>query len=287
MSDLVTGEAVVLDLRLAGLASRGLAVAIDLLIEAVGLIILLIIVAVSAGGLDDALVGALSIVVAVLVFVGYPVTLETLTRGRTVGKIALGLRVVRDDGGPIRFRQALVRGLTWFFVDFWVLGLAGAVAIFVSVTSAKGKRVGDLLAGTVVIRERIPATIGPAVWMPPQLAGWAAGLNVTAVPDGLALSVRQYLSRYDELNAGARATLGGQLAAQVSEYLGVRIPADGWAPTYLSAILAERRAREEARLRSATAQPVAAPQPQPQPQPEPRPEREPEPPAGGPFAAPG
>src|SRR2546421_645204 len=171
MSDLVTGEAVVLDLRLARLASRGLAVAIDLLIEVTGLVIRLIILTLPAGELDEALPGARSIVIAVLVFVGYPVTLETLTRGRTVGKLALGLRVVREDGGPIRFRQALVRGLTWFFVDFWVFGLAGAVAIFVSLASTKGKRVGDFLAGTVVIRERIPAAVGPVMGMPPQLRG--------------------------------------------------------------------------------------------------------------------
>lgn len=276
MSDLVTGEAVVLDLRLARLASRSLAFAIDLLIQLVGLILLLIILAAAASGLDDALAGALAIVIAVLVFVGYPVTLETLTRGRTVGKLALGLRVVREDGGPIRFRQALVRGLAWFFVDFWVFGFAGAVAIFVSLASAKGKRVGDFLAGTVVIRERVAATVGPAVGMPPGMAAWASEVNAMAVPDGLALAVRQYLSRYGELNEGARASLGGQLAAQVSQCLGVPVPTDGWAPTYLAAVLAERRAREQSRL---WPPPVVA-QPLP-------PEPGPEPPASGPFAAPG
>lgn len=268
MSDLVTGEAVVLDLRLARLASRGLAMAIDLLIQVAGAVILLLIVAASAGGLDDALLGALSIVIGVVVFVGYPVTLETLTRGRTVGKLAFGLRVVRDDGGPIRFRQALVRGLAWFFVDFWVLGLAGAVALFVSLASVKGKRVGDFLAGTVVVRERIPAMEGHPVGMPPALAGWAAGLNVTAVPDSLALAVRQYLSRYDQLNPGARATLGGQLAQQVSAYLGVPLPTDGWAPTYLAAVLAERRTREQAQQYPPPTPPSETP-------------------PSGPFAAPG
>jgi uncharacterized RDD family membrane protein YckC len=287
MSELVTGEAVVLDLRLARLASRGLAFAVDLLIQLVGLVILLFILAAAASGLDSALIGALSIVIAVFVFVGYPVTLETLTRGRTVGKLALGLRVVREDGGPIRFRQALVRGVVWFFVDFWVFGRAGAVAIFVSLASAKGKRVGDYLAGTVVVRERVTAAVGSAIGMPPGLAAWASELDVMAVPDGLALAVRQYLNRYGELNEGARASLGGQLAAQVSEYLGVPVPTDGWAPTYLSAVLAQRRAREQSRLRQPTAAlPAPAPATQPTPQPTP-PERGPEPPASGPFAAPG
>jgi hypothetical protein len=190
-------------------------------------------------------------VITVFVLIGYPVTLETLTRGRTVGKLALGLRVVREDGGPIRFRQALIRGLTWFFVDFWVVGFLGAVAIFVSLASAKAKRVGDFLAGTVVVRERIPAeATPPQVSMPPWLAGWAAELNVAAIPDGVALAIRQYLSRYHDLNAGARDQLGAQLAQQVSGYLGVALPADTWAATYLSAVLAERRNRELSRLAS-------------------------------------
>src|SRR5256885_17052871 len=87
MSDLVTGEAVVLDLRLARLASRGLAMALDLLIQVVGLVILLLLLDASTSSLDGALAGAISLVIVVTVLVGYPVTLETLTRGRTVGKI--------------------------------------------------------------------------------------------------------------------------------------------------------------------------------------------------------
>jgi uncharacterized RDD family membrane protein YckC len=280
MSDLVTGEAVVLDLRLARLASRGLAMALDLLIQLAALLILLLIVGLASLNLDDALIAAVSIVVGVAVLVGYPVTMETLTRGRTVGKMALGLRVVRDDGGPIRFRQALVRGLSGFFVDFWVAGLSGAVAIFVSLASKKGKRVGDFLAGTVVIRERIPVQPGTAAAMPPELAGWAAGLNVLAVPDDLALAIRQYLSRYYELNDGARASLGARLATQVAQCLGVPVPTDGWAPTYLAAVLAERRNREITRQQGEITGQQGEIGPGPQPAPGP-------PPPTGPFSAPG
>jgi uncharacterized RDD family membrane protein YckC len=265
----------VLDLRLARLASRGLAMAIDLAIQLAGLLVLLLVLASTA--LDETLVGALAIVIVVLVLIGYPVTLETLTRGRTVGKIALGLRVVRDDGGPIRFRHALVRGLAWFFVDFWAVGLGGAVAIFVSLASVKGKRVGDFLAGTVVVRERVPDPGGVVRGMPPAFAGWAAGVNVAAVPDDLALAVRQYLARYEQLSPGARAALGGRLAEQVGACLGTPLPTDGWAPTYLTAVLAERRAREQARLYTPPAASVPAPPPA----------KPPEPPPGGPFAAPG
>ena len=57
------------------------------------------------------------IIEVVLVFAGYPILMEWLTRGRTLGKIWLGLRVVRDDGGPIGFRQALVRGLAGLLIE--------------------------------------------------------------------------------------------------------------------------------------------------------------------------
>jgi uncharacterized RDD family membrane protein YckC len=259
----VTGEAVVLDLRVARLASRGLAAALDWLIQMVALAIVLVIFATSSGGLDDALNTAILLAIGVAVLIGYPVTLETLTRGRTVGKLALGLRVVREDGGPIRFRQALIRGLAWFFVDFWVAGLLGAVAIFVSLASVKAKRVGDFLAGTVVIRERMPAeTAPPPVSMPPWLATWAAELDVTAVPDQVALAVRQYLGRYGELAEGARDQLGAQLAQQVSGYLGVPLPTDAWAATYLSAVLAERRARELGRMASPAPPPASTESPE-------------------------
>ncbi|HEU5476060.1 MAG TPA: RDD family protein [Actinophytocola sp.] len=246
MSDLVTGEAVPLDLRLARLASRGVALLIDVSLQ---LAVLLVIGAFGVNSdLDTALLAAIGVLILVTVMVGYPVTFETLSRGRSLGKMALGLRVVREDGGPVRFRQALVRGLAGFFVDFWVLGLFGTVAVVVSGISAKGKRVGDYLAGTVVVQERIPVQAVPPVAMPPQLAGWAAGLDVAALPNDLALAVRQYLGRYHQLHPGARDALGARLAEQVSGHVGAPLPADGSAPAYLAAVLAERRAREQARL---------------------------------------
>jgi uncharacterized RDD family membrane protein YckC len=255
VSDLVTGEAVVLELRLAQLPSRAIAFAVDTAIMALGLASLLLPAGALAGGVDDSLATALLLVTVVAVVIGYPTLWETLTRGRTPGKYLLGLRVVRDDGGPIRFRQALVRALAGFFVDFWALGLFGCVALVVSLISPQGKRVGDLLAGTVVVRERVPVRGGPLAQMPPQLAAWAATLHLSALPDDLALAVRQYLSRVPELNPGVASDMGRRLAADVARYVGQDVPPDVPAWAYLSAVLAERRRRELARL--------GVPQPQP------------------------
>ncbi|MEU7785901.1 RDD family protein [Amycolatopsis sp. NPDC049159] len=247
-SELVTGEAVVLDLRVAKLASRALAMALDVLIQFALLLAAFIVLTLTVPGEDEALAVTLILVIVVLILVGYPVLAETLSRGRSLGKMAVGLRVVRVDGGPIRFRHALVRGLAGFVVDFWTLGLFGAVAVIVSLCSSDGRRVGDFLAGTLVVRERVPETTGhPAMAMPPGLEGWAAHLDLTRLPDDLALASRQFLTRFAQLRPEAAQALGWGLARQVSEALGTPVPPGVPAWAFLAAVLAERRNRDHAR----------------------------------------
>ncbi len=253
MSDLVTGEAVALDLRTAALPSRSVAAAIDLAAQLGVLLLLGLLAAVGSVDVSGALGDALGVLVIILVLVVYPVTFETLLRGRTPGKAAMGLRVVRDDGGPIGFRQALVRGLSGAFLEkpgitFFVL------PVVVSLLQPRGKRVGDLLAGTVVVQERVPVRSGTVAAMPPPLAGWAASLELSRLPDSLALSVRQFVARSAELTDAAREDLGGRLVAAVRAVTAPPPPpgTPGWA--FLAAVLAERRRRETARL-----QPVAPP----------------------------
>jgi uncharacterized RDD family membrane protein YckC len=195
---------------------------------------------------DDALAAAVVLTTVVLVVVGWPVTWETLTRGRSPGKMLLGLRVVRDDGGPIRFRQAFTRALAGVFVDFNPL-LLGAPAVIVSLCSTKGKRVGDLLAGTVVVRERVPQTVTPPLVMPDHLLAWAAGLPVTRIPDQLALQARQVLARRDELDPWQAQFWTEKLAGEVLAELGVAPPSGSDPVTVLAVVLTERRNRELAR----------------------------------------
>ncbi|WP_245778134.1 RDD family protein [Lentzea xinjiangensis] len=240
MGDLVTGEAVVLDLRVAQLASRAVAFAFDVAVQ-FGLLLLVLLI--SPADFDSALQTAFALALTVAVMIGYPTAVETLTRGRSLGKLVMGLRVVRDDGGAIRFRQALVRALGGFVVDFWVLGLGGAIALFVSLFSPRGKRVGDYLAGTVVIHTRAPKPTVDLAGMPPQLAAWASGLDLSQLPDELVLAVRQYLGRYAELSEKARWELGARLSDDVGA--AIRAPrAEHTHPhPYLAAVLAERRRR--------------------------------------------
>ena len=298
-SDLVTGEAVVLDLRVARLASRALAMMLDLLLQGVLLFVVFLIVVLATPSSDTSLVLAVVLVSFVLVMVGYPVLFETLSRGRTLGKMAVGLRVVRADGGPIRFRHALTRALCGVFVDFWLLGFGGAIAVIVSLLSRDGKRVGDYLAGTVVIRERVPdAGAAAVIMMPPQLAQWASQIDLTGLPDYLALAIRQYLGRMSELRPEAGQALGHGLAEQVGQRIGAPPPPGVPVWAYLSAVLAERRSRDQARVLGRPVEPAAVGQPvgtwpppqtyiHPPPQPSAPPAAEQPQPPQNPFSPPG
>lgn len=264
--DLVTGEAVVLELRLARAPSRALGFFMDGFVQILLLVGLIALVAAVGGVTDSALVMALFIAGIASIFVLMPATIETLSHGSSLGKLAIGLRVVRDDGGPIRFRHALVRALAAFFVDLWLLGWLG-IGLITSLASSRGKRVGDYLAGTVVVRERIPARDGPTAQMPPHLTEWAAGLDLSRIPNDLALAVRQYLSRIAELTPSVHEDMGRRLAAEVSGYIGQPVPPGVPAWVFLSAVLAERRNREFARLSPDIRQPVADPGSLPEPEP--------------------
>jgi uncharacterized RDD family membrane protein YckC len=229
--------------------TRALACAIDVALQGVVLIVLVSLLAGFLLGSEssEALAVALIFIVVLLVAVGYRVVMETLTRGRTIGKMVLGLKVVRDDGSSIRFRHALVRTLMWFFVDFapWFAACPGIVA---SLMNKQGKRLGDMVAGTVVIRERHQPMASPPLFVPGHLVQWAQSLELSRLSDDLANSARDYLARYTDLLPGAQTALGEALAARMAAVTAPAPPVPIIAPAYLSAILAERRRRELIRL---------------------------------------
>ena len=263
MAEVVTGEAVVLEVPCARFPSRLLALAIDMAIQVILLIVLFLIVGLAAqNGLDAASAGAIGLTVLVIVIVGYPVLWETLTRGASPGKYALGLRVVSDDGGPERFRQALVRALA-AVVEIWLL--LGCPALISSLLSDRGKRLGDLFAGTFVIQQRLPAkqNAAPLPVVPPELAFWGTGLEMSGLTEQTAETARRYLARLPELTPAAQAELGQRIAGAVSAQVSPPPPPGTPVWAYLSAVLAERRTREHARLAppSVAHAPPAAPGP--------------------------
>lgn len=270
--ELVTGDAVVLDIAIAQLPVRAAGALIDITVVAVGYLCSVVLWASTLGRFDRALTAAIMIIFAVLLLVGYPVAMETATRGRSLGKMVMGLRVVSDDGGPERFRQALFRALA-AVVEIWAL--TGSPAVIASLLSPSGKRLGDIFAGTVVISERGPAAAPPPL-MPPGLAWWASALQLSGLRPESAELARQFLGRAVQLDPHTRQMMAYRISGEVLAHISPPPPPDAPPEVVLAAVLAERHRRELARLQAGVPVPYFPPAPGPWP-----------PPGAGGFAPPG
>lgn len=211
---IVTPEAVVLDFDTAGVGTRVVAELLDLLVQGTALVIVLLALSVSAGATGSS--GSTIVVIAMfllsfLVLVGYPIAFETLWNGRTLGKAALGLRVVTREGAPIRFRHAAIRGI-FLLVELWLF--LGSLALASILLSKRNQRIGDLVAGTVVLRERVAVKAPTAVSFtaPWGYETYVASLDVSALTDAQYGLIRSFLLRLGELTAEARASLALRLA---------------------------------------------------------------------------
>jgi uncharacterized RDD family membrane protein YckC len=240
-----SGEAVRLELPEAGLSSRIVALTIDLIVELIVLFAVLMAAGFVMAGLDDAAGAAVGLVAMLAVILAMPVTIETLMRGRSVGKLAMGIRVVRDDGGPVRFRHSLVRGIFLVLVDLWTT--AGSVGLITSLANEKGKRVGDFFAGTIVVRDRFPTSLTPPRYpepVPPHLAQWAQSLPMSKLSNSVATSAASFLTRRTSLDPRARIATAGSIATAVAEQLGTPAPSANDAETFLLVVVQEKERRD-------------------------------------------
>jgi uncharacterized RDD family membrane protein YckC len=237
----VMPEAVELDLPAASIGLRICSALIDLVIVVAVLLAGIALVGQSAVLADQALLQALVTLALVAAVIAVPVAQETLLRGRTVGKLALGLRTVRDDAGPIGLRHAVIRALL-MFVEVWLSG--GSIAVIVALSNAKGKRLGDYLAGTYVVRDRVKLTGAPAPTSDPLLESWARGADMAALPDSLTVAVRQVLDRASTMTPAHHAALTAQLFSTVVAHVSPPPPAGAPPLAVMATVLAERRRRD-------------------------------------------
>lgn len=238
---IVTPEAVLLEFPTAGLGSRSLAFLIDLVARGLLLWMLLL---TAAGGLnlDETIAVVLLFASTFTILFVYPVAFEAAWNGRTPGKAVLGLRVITQEGGPVRFRHAAIRsalGLVDFFVG------AGAVAVLCALATRQSQRLGDLAAGTIVVRERqARRDTQPVAFAPPP--GWeayTAALEVSALGGEVAVLVRAFLLRAHELEPTARHARAVDLAGRVAGTLGVPFPPGTDPEAFLVAVTAAHQAR--------------------------------------------
>ncbi|TVP62899.1 MAG: RDD family protein [Nitriliruptor sp.] len=299
----VTPDAVALDLEVATIGSRGIAYLLDLaLFAAVFVVLSLVQLALGGGGWFDSGLGvAIALVLAFLWQFGYPIGFETLWRGRTLGKAAMGLRVVTVEGAPVGVRHATIRAVT---APFEVLLTTGLVASIASFASPRAQRLGDLAAGTLVVRERRIAREPQAATFrpPPGSETYVAQVDVSAVGPREYGLVRDTLRRAGELPAEARWQVASEVAGAIAPRVRPLPPAGTSPEAFLAAVAAavQRRATSGSRPPvSSLVPPPPLPAPSevlpPPPPPEGRPapgavgdEPPPAPPRDGPgFAAPG
>ncbi|MGK3953444.1 RDD family protein [Microbacterium sp. I2] len=239
--EVLTGEAVALDVQPLGFFMRALGVFIDMLLG-VGLILLFVLVTtwlIGLGAVDGAVFPILTIVVLVLVTVVIPTVVETTTHGRSLGKLAVGGRIVRTDGGAAGFRHAFIRALVGVFELWFTLG---AVAALVGAFTPRSQRLGDLLAGTYSERTRTPKLPDPALGVPPMLVEWAAVADVARLPERLSRRLAQFARSAANMEPSARARVAASLAREAAEHVS---PVPAVDPeTFLVAVVAVRRERE-------------------------------------------
>lgn len=226
--DVRTPESIAFSYELAGLGSRFLALVVDQIIQLLVLAAIVFGLFMAAARLPtphgetpisrqlaESIAIALLVIVVFSILFGYFIVFEAVWNGQTPGKKLLGLRVVRDRGYPIDFGASLIRNL--IRVGEWVLGYYVLAAIS-ALLSPENKRLGDIAAGTIVVRD---ARLAPAgaftqtnaepVYAPTSyLSGEERGL------------IKRFLERRDSLTENRRRELAEQLAARIRS----RVPAD-------------------------------------------------------------
>ncbi|GLI30888.1 MULTISPECIES: RDD family protein [Brachybacterium] len=247
---LITGDAVLLDLRTASFATRIVSAVIDGVLQLALLIggILSIAWFADRAALDDGFLAAGVLLASVLAYVGYPVLSELLLRGRSVGRLVMGTRVVRDDGGPVHVRQSVLRAVMAMF-EIW--STTGAVALVCSVIDRRSRRIGDLLAGTMVIQERMRTHPPQRIEVPLSLRDWAQAADVGRLPLPLLQDIRAFLPRAGQINAESRHQLSRDLLRRTLPHVAPAPPPGTPPEEFLAAVLAERSRRDEMRLRRA------------------------------------
>jgi uncharacterized RDD family membrane protein YckC len=243
--DLVTGEGVAVEVPVASVAARMAGGAIDVFLVLVVLVIGVFVFGAVTAAASEAVQGIAGILLTSMVLIGMPATIETLSRGRSAGMLALGLRVVRDDGGPATGRHALVRALVGYVEIYLLFCIPALVAAMIH---PRTKRLGDMAAGTVVVTQRARLTLTPPPGMPLALEQWARSADVATLPSGLTVAVRQFLARAPGLAPASRHTLGLELLHSTLPYVSPPPPGRHHPEVVLAAVIAERRRRDLERL---------------------------------------
>lgn len=243
--EILSGEAVAIDVQPVGFVLRAAGALIDMLLG-FGVFIAFILLQVwlmSLGVMDEHLFRMLTIWASVLSFLVLPLTIEMATRGRSLGKLAVGGRIFRLDGGAITFRHSFIRALLGVLEIYLTVG---GIAVITGALTARSQRLGDLVAGTYSQRVRTPQLPQHTPQLPPSLTSWAPIADVARLPDRLARRISQFLGNADRLSPSARVSVARDLATEASAFVSPLPPVSP--EELLQGITVLRREREQRAL---------------------------------------
>lgn len=240
-TEVLSGEAVAIDVQPVGFFMRTLGAVIDITLSVAALVVGLTLYTwiAGVGFLDDATSRIFTVSLLVFALVILPCGIEVLLRGRSLGKLAVGGRIVRIDGGTTGFRHAFIRAIVGVFEIYFT---AGAVAIVAGAFSPRAQRLGDMVAGTYsqTVRSTMPPEFMPV--MPQSLVSWAPLADVARLPDRLSRRITQFLRTAPQMSAHARVRVAEELVAETREFVSPQPNAP--AEDILIAMMTIRRQRE-------------------------------------------
>ncbi|MDR2323387.1 RDD family protein [Microbacterium sp. NPDC089698] len=250
--EVLSGEAVAIEVQPVGLFFRTLGALIDAVLSIAVFVAYIAVRYWMLGAFGDpALDGILSVLALVTAFLIVPCTIETITHGRSLGKLAVGGRIVRIDGGAAGFRHALIRALIGVFETYLTFG---AVAFLTAAFTARSQRLGDLVAGTYSQKVRTPRLVARVLVMPPGLESWAVIADVARMPDRLARRISQFLDSTPQLLPAARARIAHDLLTEASAYISPVPAAPPEAVLVAATVLRRERERRALALADARVQ---------------------------------
>jgi uncharacterized RDD family membrane protein YckC len=217
-----TPENIELAYDVAGIGSRFVAAIVDSLIIVVAQVLLLYLMGLGLGALDagESVVVAVGAALSFLMLWGYYIVFELLWSGQSPGKRLAGLRVVREGGRPITFLAAAIRNLIRIIDFLPALYGVGVVVMFID---RRARRLGDLAAGTLVVKERPRLTLASLTAAAPEAPAETelTLANIHLVDQRDYTLVQEFLSRRAALGPDVRRRLAAQIAGALQQRLGL------------------------------------------------------------------
>jgi uncharacterized RDD family membrane protein YckC len=251
-----TPEQVALELPIAGVGSRFLAIVVDTLLQGVLYLLVIVLAGVllPVRGAAPAWASVLPAIVVLGLFCiywGYFAVFELAWKGQTPGKRVARIRVIRDSGRPIDATAAILRNLVRA-VDF--LPAMYGVGVATMMLNRSSRRLGDFVAGTVVVHEQEAQSIEPGWTASPRLGGHSP--RTVEITDAELVLIETYLERRWSFHDSVREQAARQIAGRITERTGLRPEPGHNIDDFLESVA--RQARDAGRLRQGSASPPAA-----------------------------